>query len=458
MSKTKLNYKCTNCDYRPPRWVGCCPECSEWNSVVEFQATQQPGIGKKISTTALTMVPLTEIKTNSHRRLLSGIQEWDRVLGDGIMPNSFLILTGDPGIGKSTLLLQVAHAISQHHRVFYFSSEESLEQVKVRAERLGCASENLLFSDQARLEAIVATVETDQPDLVVVDSIQNCYASEVQTLPGSIGQLRETSFQLMRLAKEHNVAIIVSGHITKDGNIAGPKMLEHMVDGVFYLQGEDRWQTRVLRSVKNRFGSINELGFFEMETSGLKEVSNINEELLNATNNSPGASLISYLEGSRPLLLELQALTIASKYPSPQRVVTNLDYKRLVLIAAILEKYLKIRFSAHDIFFKVSGGFTIKDSSSDLGIALALLSSYFQKSLPEKSIALGEISLTGHIKPVNLITRHLNEATTYGIKVIFISHNQSLPKTRIKVKRLHNVFELMELFIEAEDHSVPKAE
>jgi DNA repair protein RadA/Sms len=392
------------------------------------------------------MVHLDQIASTSQKRMLTGIHEWDRVVGGGIMPGSFLILTGDPGIGKSTLLLQIAHKLSESYRVFYFSSEESLEQVKLRATRIGCSSSNLLFSDQAKLESVIATSQQEKPDLVVVDSIQNCYATEVQTLPGSIGQLREAAFQLMRLAKENNIALIVSGHITKEGDIAGPKLLEHMVDGVFYLQGEDRWQTRVLRSVKNRFGGINELGFFEMNEKGLEQVANINQELLNTTTHAPGSALISYLEGSRPLLLELQALTIASKFGIPQRVVTGIDQKRVVLIGAILEKYLHIKLSQQDIFFKVSGGFKIKDSSSDLGIALALLSSYFQKPLPEKSLALGELSLTGQIKPVNHISMHISEAQNFGISTLLLSHGQKCETTAQNVIQLHNVYELLSLF------------
>ena len=368
------------------------------------------------------------------------------LLAEVLCPESFLILTGDPGIGKSTLLLQIAHRLSQTYRVFYFSSEESLEQVKLRASRTGCIESNLLFSDQAKLESVIATSQQEKPDLVVVDSIQNCYASEVQTLPGSIGQLREAAFQLMRLAKENNIALIVSGHITKEGDIAGPKLLEHMVDGVFYLQGEDRWQTRVLRSVKNRFGGINELGFFEMDEHGLQEVPNINQELLSSTTHAPGSVLISYIEGSRPLLLELQALTISSKFGIPQRVVTGIDQKRVVLIAAILEKYLHIKLSTQDIFFKVSGGFKVKDSSSDLGIALSLLSSYFQQPLPEKSIALGELSLTGQIKSVNHISMHINEAHNFGIKHLLIAATQKLEKGPEKISKFHNVYELLSLF------------
>ena len=250
----------------------------------------------------------------------------------------------------------------------------------------------------------------------------------------------------MRLAKDRAITVLLSGHITKEGTIAGPKILEHMVDAVFYLQGEDQWQTRVLRSVKNRFGTINEVGFFEMESTGLVEVSNINEHLVSETSHAPGSALISVVEGSRPLLLELQALTIESKMGIPQRVISGVDHKQVVLIAAILEKYLQVRLSAHDIFFKVSGGFKIKSSSADLGIALALLSSYFQQPLPEKSITLGEISLTGQLKPINQITMYIREAEKFGIRNLLVSSNQNIDRTECQVKKFNSVYNLLSLF------------
>ena len=444
MSKQKIELHCTNCDYRPPKWLGCCPECQEWGSITEKKSTQRFGAIATNNTPLL--VPLNAITVEKKARMLSGMQEWDRVVGGGIMPGSLLILTGDPGIGKSTLLLQVAHHLAQQHEVFYFSSEESLEQVSQRARRLGCASEKILFSDQGNLETIIAVAEEKKPAIIIIDSIQNCFTTEAQTIPGTIGQLREAAFHVMRLAKEHDVAVILTGHITKEGTMAGPKMLEHMVDAVFYLQGEDRWQTRILRSVKNRFGAINELGFFEMQEHGLREVANINQQLLNEASYAPGSMLISYIEGSRPLLIELQALTIASKFGMPQRVISGLDQKQVIIIAAILEKYLQIKFSSQDIFFKVSGGFKIKESGVDLGIALALLSSYFQKPLPEKSIALGEISLTGHIKPINQIGVHVSEAQKFGIEKLFVAYNQKVEKTTTALVRFRSVYELLTLF------------
>ena len=444
MSKSKTQYNCGSCDYKTVKWLGCCPGCNEWDSFAEIKPATAIGRQKHITSTRLSS--LSDVNPSSQKRMLCGITEWDRVLGGGIMPGSFLIVTGDPGIGKSTLLLQVSATLANTYKVIYFSSEESLEQVKLRAQRLRLAQNNLLFSDQAQLESIIQTAIDNKPNVIIIDSIQNCYASNVQTFPGSVGQLRESSFRLMRLAKENDVAVIVSGHITKEGTMAGPKTLEHMVDAVFYLQGEDRLDTRVLRAVKNRFGAVNELGFFQMEAHGLTEVPNINQHLLDQASYAPGSVLISALEGSRSLLLELQALTIPSKLTMPQRVITGIDHKQVILIAAILEKYLQIKLSAQDIFFKISGGFKIKESSLDLGIALALLSSYFQQSIPEKSLALGEISLTGQIKSINQINVHVGEAHKFGIEHLFVAKNQKLENKKLDVKRFENVYELLSLF------------
>lgn len=446
MSKQKTSFSCTSCSYVTIKWQGCCPDCNEWNSFIENKATTAPISGAQKAANSIMMTELSAVDVSKKPRIFSGIGEWDRVVGGGIMPSSLLILTGDPGIGKSTLLLQISNQLAQNCSVYYFSTEESLGQVKQRAERLGCINKNLLFSDRAALEEIIATAQHDRPDIVIIDSIQNCYTAQSQTIPGSVGQLRESAFYLMRLAKEHGITVLLSGHITKEGTMAGPKTLEHMVDGVFYLQGEERWQTRVLRSVKNRFGTVNELGFFQMEQSGLKEVPNINEHLVSELTHSPGSALVSVMEGSRPLLIELQALTIESRLGFPQRVISGLDQKQVVLIAAILEKYLHIKFSTQDIFFKVSGGFTVKESSTDLGIALALLSSYFQQPLPEKSIALGEINLTGDIRPVNHLTILIKEAEKFGIRCLLTAHNQKIEGTRCSIRVFKNVYELLNLF------------
>lgn len=448
MAKQSVKFECSNCNYTSIKWMGCCPECSEWDSFTEQKIAATPKIAgaKKLSAGSgqvLTLKPLSEVTVNEQDRMKTGISEWDNVVGGGIMPGSLLVLTGDPGIGKSTLLLHVAQKLAENYTTFYFSSEESLEQVKLRAERIKSRHDKLLFSDQAQIEGILRTCTQQKPSVVIIDSIQNCFFSESNSFPGTVGQLRETSFALMRLAKENNIAIIITCHITKEGHMAGPKTLEHMVDGVFYLQGEDRWHTRILRSVKNRFGAVNELGFFAMSATGMQEVPHINQYLLDEATQAPGSILVGCLEGSRPLLLEIQALTVPTKYGVPQRVITGIDHKRVVLIAAILEKYLHIKLSAHDIFVKVSGGLKITESSSDLGIALALLSSYFQQALPDKALALAELSLTGNIKAINGAEQYIKEAQKFGINTIFVASQQKTGPRTIKMK---NVYQLLSLF------------
>lgn len=444
MGKKKLLYTCKICDHISIKWLGCCPECKNWNSL-EPQSLEDFSTKQADDFNEIKLHNLLEVKLKSLERINSGIKEWDRVIGGGLVPASFIVLTGDPGIGKSTLLLQIAYNISLNYKVFYFSSEESLEQVKIRAERVNALSGNLLFSDCADLQNIIKIAKHNLPDLIIIDSIQNCFLEDSNSVPGSINMLKESAFMLMRLAKENDITIIISGHITKEGTIAGPKMLEHMTDTVLYLQAEDYWQTRILRAVKNRFGTVNEIGFFQMSQNGLDEVTNINQQLLKEVSNNPGSVLTSFIEGSRPLLIELQALVLSSKYAMSQRIISGIDQTQVILIMAILEKHLQIKFSTQDIFFKISGGFKIKGPMGDLAIALALLSSYFQKPLPERALALGELSLTGQIKPVNFINLYTQEAEKFGITTILVSSNQKLD-CKLKIIKFANIYELLTLF------------
>lgn len=449
MSKTQNYFECVSCSYQTLKWIGCCPECKSWNSFDEIATSK---ISRKHATAIANpekhLHKLEDIKLEEQQRITSQCFEWDRVAGGGIVPGSFILVSGDPGIGKSTLLLQICMQLHQKHKIFYFSSEESLSQVKLRFQRIQKTTpDNVLFSDQCSLQSIIDICKETKPTLIIIDSIQNIINDETNALPGTISQLKESAFKLMRLAKENNIAIIATGHITKEGTIAGPKLLEHMVDAVFYLQKEDQWQTRTLRSIKNRFGSINEIGFFHMKGDGLQEVQNINQHLLEQTKHAPGSTLVSSLEGTRPIFLELQALTVPVKYGIPQRIITGIDHKHVSLIAAILEKYLHIPLSKHDIFFKISGGMKTKDQTCDLGIALALLSSYFQQSLPAKTIALAELSLTGQIKPIYNIDIHIKECKTFGFSNMIIAKDQVLTKQETPtLKRLSTVHELLLFF------------
>ncbi|MGA9530717.1 MAG: DNA repair protein RadA [Candidatus Babeliales bacterium] len=442
----KTAFVCSSCSYSAPKWLGCCPTCKEWNSFTE-QSIAKQRTSHTLSPSLTTMHSLADIEETSITRMVTGIKEWDRVVGGGIVPGSLLIVTGDPGIGKSTLLLQLSEQLAHHHTLFYFSTEESLKQVKLRAQRIRCSSNQLFFSDASDLVVIIETIKTQKPSIAVIDSIQNCYLSDNSSSasPGSINQLRESVFLLMRLAKEQSTAIIISGHITKQGIIAGPKTLEHMVDGVFYLQTEERWQTRILRSVKNRFGTTHETGFFRMNNHGLQEIPNINEYLIDDIQISPGSALTSIMEGTRPLLIELQSLCVKSKLTLPQRIISGIDHKQVVLIAAILEKYLRIPFSTYDIFCKTRGDFTLDSATTDLGIACSLLSSYFQQPLPDKSVILGEISLTGSIQPINTFASYAKEATSFGLTTFIVSKKQKTPTT-LTLYAFSHVYELLSLF------------
>ncbi len=456
MARIKSLFSCSECHYECPKWIGQCPQCSTWNSFVEVKAlpSSQGGLSKSTHKTQPSkLFTLDELPDEKYSRFSCGMDEWDRVFGGGIVPGSFTILTGDPGVGKSTLLLHVADKIAQqNHKTLYFSSEESVEQVKGRALRLGLGKTNVLFSDEPSLENIIATAQQEKPALLILDSIQSCHVtSQTYSFPGSIGHLREAAFQLMRLAKSERIAVLITGHITKDGSMAGPKLLEHMVDGVFYLQGDNQWQTRILRSVKNRFGTVNEIGFFEMGENGMEQVSDLNHQMLENTTATPGSVLTCCMEGSRPVLVELQALCVPSKFASPQRVISGIDHKRVVIAAAILEKYLRIKMSAHDIFFKVSGSFFVKEPASDLAIILALLSSYLQRKLPDKTMIIGEVSLTGNIKTAQQTPTRIKEALKFGATTIITAKNihQEFDKKH-GILAIKSVYETLGLFPENE--------
>jgi DNA repair protein RadA/Sms len=451
MSKQHTSFLCSSCNYKTIRWLGCCPSCSSFDTFKEqkIEPVQHKTLQKSLHAFAGSdkiPIPIHLVQTEEKKRILSGISEWDRVIGGGFVPGSLLVLTGDPGIGKSTLLLQISHALARQHKILYISTEESAAQIKQRAERIGALQENLSLFDETSFSAILSVIATASISFLVIDSLQSCYIEQADTAPGSISQLKIMLFELMKLCKSRGITAIITSHITKDGIIAGPKTLEHMVDAVFYLQGDDQWDTRLLLGVKNRFGSLHELGFFRMESGGLKEIPNINQDVINAHLPTPGSVLVSTTESSRPLLFELQALTIESRLALPQRIISGVEHKQVVLIAAILEKYIKIRLSLHDIFFKVSGGFRTKSNAIDLGIAFALLSSYFQKPLPNKLLACGEMSLTGHVKAIPKLTPFLKDAHKFGIEELVVSKQQQIKKDHIPLFELTHIIEIVSFF------------
>lgn len=428
-----------------------CPECQSWASLEEQTIIAKE---QKTSRPPKPILKFHEIIFTEQERIKSGVDEWDRVMGGGIMPASLIILTGDPGIGKSTLLAQIAAKISNQKKVFYFSTEESLNQIKQRACRLGLEDSELFISDERNFESIEQIIIAEKPDLAIIDSIQSCFLTETSApLPGTISQLKEIAFRFITLAKNNNVAIIATGHITKDGNMAGPKLLEHMVDAVFYLHGEQTLGNRILTATKNRFGPIGEVGFFQMNSEGLAPIQNINERLLSETIQAPGSCLALISQGTRPVIIEFQALSVKSKFGQPQRIITGADYKRVSLVVAILEKYLKMNFSAHDLFFKVSGDLSTKESSSDLAVALALMSSYFGEPLAKNTLALGEVSLTGQIKTNKRDLGIAEQVSKIGIKQLVVGTVESSGQDTPNLTVVKNVFELLKLFRKKEGDS-----
>lgn len=438
--KNREKYICKYCSYESLKWLGFCSSCNHWDSFIikSVNETFISNIDK------LKLKKYDEIEDQDIKRIKSNIKEWDRVIGDGIIPGEFIILTGDPGIGKSTLLLQVAHEIAKDNKIIYFSTEESLSQIKIRAKRTKCYTNSLIFSDITDIDNIISISIKENPKIIIVDSIQNSIIESNST--NNINNLKDAAFKLLKFAKQYSIAIIITGHITKDGIIAGPKLLEHMADAVLYLQGEDKWQIRILRSTKNRFGNTDEIGLFQIYENGIQEVSNINKELIKDISYTPGSVLVSFIEGTRPILLEMQSLVVHSKYTIPQRIISGIDHTQVTLITAIIEKYLNIKLSCYDIFFKISNNFKIKSDSADLSIALSLLSSYFQKPLLEHSLAIGIISLTGQIKPINSIAIHLSEAEKFNINTIVTSDKQKIDNKKYNQIKLHSIKDLLMFF------------
>ena len=419
MAKAKKTvYFCQNCGHEESKWLGQCPACKEWNSFVEEKVSHSSTATVRKRNEA-NVVTLTSVETDDDERMRTGIRELDRVLGGGIVPGSLVLVGGDPGIGKSTLLLQVCQKLAaQNKKVLYISGEESMKQIKLRANRMGEFSETLFLLCETNLGTIRDVIELQKPEMVVIDSIQTMYNEEVGSAPGSVSQVRESTNVLMQLAKGLTISIFIVGHVTKEGTVAGPRVLEHMVDTVLYFEGDRHASYRILRGVKNRFGSTNEIGVFEMQKTGLVEVENPSEYMLNGRpENASGSVVACAIEGTRPMLVEIQALVCKTNFGFPRRTAAGMDYNRINLLMAVLEKRLGLGLSDYDAYINMAGGIRMNEPAVDLGIVMAIISSYKNKPIDEKMIVFGEVGLSGEVRAVTMPEQRVAEAKKLGFKI-----------------------------------------
>ncbi|HHV28026.1 DNA repair protein RadA [Acetivibrio mesophilus] len=454
MPKQKSFYVCQECGYESIGWMGKCPSCNQWNTFVE---EIQESKGKGRGGTALTNVKpvnINEIQTDNEERYLTGMKEMDRVLGGGIVKGSLILVGGDPGIGKSTLLLQICDKVKINTKVLYISGEESIKQIKIRADRLNVRNSNLLMLSETNFKVIQALSESERPDLIIVDSIQTMFNDDLPAAPGSVSQVREITSGLMRIAKTLNIAIIIVGHVTKEGSIAGPRVLEHMVDTVLYFEGERHLSYRILRAVKNRFGSTNEIGIFEMRDVGLVEIDNPSAMLLSErTESVPGSVTVSSLEGTRPMMIEIQALVCPTSFGMPRRMATGLDYNRITLLMAVLEKRVGMQLHNFDAYVNVVGGLRIDEPACDLGVIAAIASSFRNIPVDMNTVIIGEVGLTGEVRAVSQIDKRINEAMRIGFKSCVIpTGNMKVIKqmkeiNNINVKYVENVQEALNILL-----------
>ena len=423
MAKGKKSiFFCQNCGHEESKWLGQCPMCKEWNTFVEEKVSVTRGSTAAVQQVRdakdAKVVTLSSITTDDDERMRTGILELDRVLGGGIVPGSLVLVGGDPGIGKSTLLLQVCQKLSgQSRKILYISGEESLKQIKLRANRMGTFSESLFLLCETNLEIIRHVIEEQHPDMVVIDSIQTMYNEEVASAPGSVSQVRESTNVFMQLAKGLNISIFIVGHVTKEGTVAGPRVLEHMVDTVLYFEGDRHASYRILRGVKNRFGSTNEIGVFEMQKGGLVEVENPSEYMLSGKpENASGSVVACAMEGTRPMLMEIQALVCKTNFGMPRRTAAGLDYNRVNLLMAVLEKRMGMPLSAYDAYVNIAGGIRLNEPAADLGIVMAIASSYKNRPIDEDTIVFGEVGLSGEVRAVTMPEQRVSEAKKLGFK------------------------------------------
>jgi DNA repair protein RadA/Sms len=452
MSKTKTAFFCSNCGYESAKWAGKCPSCQEWNTFVEeviVKGTEQPvaewkdyaGVAGVLKT-----ISLQEVTSSEERRIITEDQELNRVLGGGIVPGSIVLVAGEPGIGKSTLFLQASLQL-KNHIILYISGEESSQQIKMRADRLQISNENFYLLTETNTQTIFKEIKKLKPQLVIVDSVQTLQTPYIESAPGSVSQIRESAAEFQRFAKETHTPVFLIGHITKDGSIAGPKILEHMVDTVLQFEGDRHYAYRILRTLKNRFGSTSELGIYEMTGTGMRQVNNPSEILITQKDEAlSGVAIAATMEGIRPMLIEVQALVTQSVYGTPQRTNTGFDLRRLQLLLAVLEKRGGFHFGVKDVFINIAGGLKVEDPSIDLAVLSALLSSYEDIALPPLTCFAAEVGLSGEIRAVNRVEQRIAEAEKLGFEKIIVSKYNlkgiAKPKSQIEIVPLAKVEEL----------------
>lgn len=431
--KQKNIFVCTECGNESPKWNGRCPACGAWNTLVEDTVTISAGSGraKKGSTAPLSEPSrLSDISTSEDPRIHTGLSELDRVLGGGIVKGSLVLIGGDPGIGKSTILLQICEYLGKENSILYVSGEESQHQIKLRADRLGVTTKNLKLYTETNMANIVETINREKPNILIVDSVQTMFNPEIAPAPGSVTQIRSAAATLMQIAKESSIATFLVGHVTKDGTIAGPKVLEHIVDSVLYFEGEQHRSYRIIRAIKNRFGSTNEIGVFEMNSDGLHEIPNPSLALLSGRpEGEAGSCILCTMEGTRPVLAEVQALAAPTNFGNPRRMATGIDLNKVLMLLAVLEKRAGFRISSYDVYVNVVGGLKMGEPAIDMGVILAIASSFRNSPLDSGLVAIGEVGLAGEIRSCNFLENRISEAEKLGFTKCIIP-NANLKKLR----------------------------
>ena len=422
--KAKTIFVCNECGYESAKWMGKCPACNSWNTFFEEKLSTKVESGKREKKIQEAPKPLNSFVGQDAQRTSTGYAELDRVLGGGLVKGSLVLVGGEPGIGKSTLILQLCDKVKGEGKVLYVSGEESAEQIKLRADRLNIKNDDILFLGETDIDIIDQNIEELNPKLVIIDSMQTMYSEDISSAPGSVSQVREITSRIMKICKSRKITTIIIGHVTKDGNIAGPRVLEHMVDTVLYIEGERYFSYRMIRGVKNRFGSTNEVGMFEMQEKGMVEITNPSSILISEREDNPsGSVVVATVEGTRPLLVELQALVTQSVFGLPRRTANGIDYNRLTLLVAVMEKKAGFMLGNQDVYLNVVGGLKVNEPALDLGIILATASSFKNVSIPKGVIALGEVGLTGEVRTINMMEKRLKEAERLGFKKCIIPEN-----------------------------------